>query len=169
MARFKLQQGDVLLNKLTETEIETLITTDPKKQRIGGSNPEFYKNGFNKLTTSDNQDTKVSDKNKCSTIHDKVILAFGEHTGHHHRFDRYNMNGFIATSVFRKSSRWDTGTVPDYVKIEEDPYFTGNKSKIGPKLTHEEHNAIEVPPGIYKVSIVREFDHIAGATRRGVD
>ena len=34
-----------------------------------------------------------------------------------------------------------------------------------PKLYHEEHNPIEVPPGYYRKTIVREFDHLMQDTR----
>ena len=42
-------------------------------------------------------------------------------------------------------------------------------TNVKAKLTHEEHNPIELPSGIYKVKIVREWDHIGGVSRNVVD
>ena len=55
-------------------------------------------------------------------------------------------------------------------------YRSGGLSKgnlhdtnVKAKLTHDEHNPIELPSGIYKVKIVREWDHIGGVSRNVVD
>lgn len=39
----------------------------------------------------------------------------------------------------------------------------------GTTVVHEEHNAIEVPPGTYRVSGVQEYDHFLEETRDVLD
>lgn len=92
----------------------------------------------------------------------KVVLAEGEATGHHHRFeiDRLDPDVFISSfhsrpSYFRRS----IGRFPEYINIE------GGEAT----LYHEEHNSLSIPPGLYRRSIVREFDHIGNSTRAVVD
>ena len=48
---------------------------------------------------------------------------------------------------------------PNYIRIESGDAV----------LTHEEHNALSIPPGEYEISQVREFDYLRGETRRVVD
>lgn len=36
-------------------------------------------------------------------------------------------------------------------------------------LKHEEHHTIEIPPGEYRIGIVRETDHLEGVTRQVAD
>lgn len=75
------------------------------------------------------------------------ILAYGEVTGHAHRFaDAEN-----AVETFR---------------ILNVIYMNVKKPTM---LTHEEHKPIEVPPGKYEIGIVRETDHMAGVTRQVAD
>ena len=47
----------------------------------------------------------------------------------------------------------------DFVKID------GNAAT----MIHEEHNPINVPPGVYRVTQVREFDHLSMTTRMVID
>ena len=73
-------------------------------------------------------------------------VAEGEVTGHAHRLDS-NSEVFI-----------DRKTNVRYLKV------------VAPSmLTHEEHHAREVPPGMYRIGIVRETDHIGKLTRRVAD
>lgn len=86
------------------------------------------------------------------------VLQLGEVTGHKHQFD-----GNAA------------------VEIWVDPQFAGKETSITPDegkfvivgdtayLKHEEHKPVEVPPGVYQVDIVREFDYDAMEARRVVD
>lgn len=39
----------------------------------------------------------------------------------------------------------------------------------GTEVVHEEHNPINVPPGIYEVGAVREYDHFAEVSRPVID
>lgn len=74
-------------------------------------------------------------------------LALGEATGHHHTFD-------------------DVDNSVEVFKIMNVIYMKLTKET---KLKHQEHNPINIPPGNYKVGIVRETDHLAGVTRRVAD
>ena len=133
----KIQQGDVVLIKITKEEFEKQFDND---------------NRWDKLR-------KESHTNKD----DKCILALGEHTGHHHRFEKNKMNGFRAIAWNRKHGQVNE---PIFLVIKEN---TLELQGDFPKLYHEEHNPVEVPPGYYKKEIVREFDHLLRDTRRVVD
>ena len=85
----------------------------------------------------------------------KVILALGEATGHHHRFELNKLDPGVTISSFYY--RYDNN--PSCFIIEG-----GNAT-----LYHEEHNPISVPPGFYRRTIVREFDHISSSFREVVD
>ena len=67
----------------------------------------------------------------------KAILAWGEVTGHRHRFEQDNVKMYAAND---NSGR-------RFVVISERPAT----------LFHEEHAPIECPPGIYEVIIQREW------------
>ena len=94
-------------------------------------------------------DLKSDNRQKC-------ILAYGEVSGHHHRFE-----GGKVTAFYKEG---DTG----------EPISGGNLRgsatnvrfvsipKAGAALIHEEHDAIKVAPGIYEVRRQREFDMMAG-------
>jgi len=72
-------------------------------------------------------------------------LAEGEATGHYH-----------------------AATAPD-VELYE---FEGGlilAAPSGTEVTHQEHAAVLVPPGVYDRSIVREYDHFAEEARQVVD
>ncbi len=74
------------------------------------------------------------------------IVAEGEATGHHHQFlddgvMLYEEKGDLYIEVFLDSST----------------------------LTHEEHHAIVVPKGIYKVVKQREYDPLNDIIRRVID
>ena len=106
----------------------------------------------------------VSLKDKRSRwIQDKrTVIAEGEVTGHAHAFNNNN-NPDVSITLFKAESLWGTrmqgSDTPNYVRIE------GGDAV----LTHEEHNALSIPPGEYEISQVREFDYLRGETRRVVD
>lgn len=93
----------------------------------------------------------------------KVILAFGEATGHHHRFELNEIgSGVTISTVYDKIGRygrWTYRNEPTYYILD------GGEAT----LYHEEHKPLTLPPGIYRRSIVREFDHIGNSTRAVVD
>ena len=86
---------------------------------------------------------------------DKIVLALGEATGHHHRFEAEKLNDMV--SVVGYGNR--NGGLSTYVEID------GGSAT----LYHEEHDPLELPPAIYQVSIVQEMDHISGNTRTVMD
>lgn len=67
----------------------------------------------------------------------KTILALGEATGHHHRFEQENVKMLHAND---NSGR-------RFVVISERPAT----------LFHEEHAPIECPPGTYEIFIARQW------------
>jgi quercetin dioxygenase-like cupin family protein len=75
-----------------------------------------------------------------------MTLAEGEATGHYHRVTEGKAELYMLTGQM-------------YMKVLTD------KAKI----THEEHNPIEVPKGLYKIDIVKEYDHFAEEVREVVD
>ena len=89
----------------------------------------------------------------------KVILAYGEVSGHHHRFECGNVTAFykegddltMAGGTALRGSRTDV----EYIAVP-----TG-----GASLVHEEHDAISVGEGAYRVIRQREFDLLEGVRR----
>lgn len=77
-----------------------------------------------------------------------LVLALGEATGHHHR---------IAP---RKGLK--------LLKID-DLLFVENNTGNPVDLVHEEHNPIQVGPGVWQVGQVREFDYLAKMERTVID
>ena len=92
----------------------------------------------------------------------KVILAEGEATGHHHRFEIQKLARGTSIVSYHDRSPYVGQRVsrfPHYILIKGGPAT----------LYHEEHNPLTLPPGLYRRSIVREFDHISRSTRTVVD
>lgn len=77
----------------------------------------------------------------------KVVLALGEVTGHHHRFEDFEPRTIC--QFFK-----DGDTLPSFISLTE---------PLG--LKHEEHATITVAPGNYAVRHQREFDMMAGVRR----
>ena len=74
------------------------------------------------------------------------ILAKGEVTGHAHRIEN------IAGVEF----------------VEKDGmFYIRNKKPI--TVTHEEHKPVTIPSGIWKVGIVREYDHFTEEVKNIAD
>lgn len=70
-----------------------------------------------------------------------IVLAEGEVTGHTHVVTTPGVESFVEDAMM-------------YIK-----------SIIPWEVRHEEHGPIEIPPGIYKIGRVREYDHIAEMER----
>ena len=89
----------------------------------------------------------------------KVILALGEATGHHHRFELNKLDPGVTVSTLheRYGGYGGSGYRRDasYCLIEGGPAT----------LYHEEHNPLTVPPGLYRRTIIREYDHISQSSR----
>lgn len=74
-----------------------------------------------------------------------LILAEGEATGHHHMV------------VDKTAVLWElNGNL--YLEVTETV-----------TITHEEHKALPIPTGIYRVGRVKEYDYFAEMERRVVD
>jgi hypothetical protein len=80
-----------------------------------------------------------------------IVLAEGEHTGHHHRIERK----FVP--------------LVELLEGEDGRRFLVNNSKKAVEVIHEEHKPITVDPGIYEVGNIHEVDHLAGLERKVID
>lgn len=69
------------------------------------------------------------------------VLREGEHTGHAHVATGEGVQLFAAR-----------GTL--YMRVPS-----------GTEVVHEEHEAVEVPAGVYEIGAVREYDHFAEVSR----
>jgi hypothetical protein len=86
---------------------------------------------------------RVSDLPAGATLEkdaNKVVLAYGEVTGHHHRFD-----DVLADPQSPRVRLWSAGA-ERYIQVLE-----------ASALTHEEHAPITLEPGVYKVTIQRQY------------
>ena len=90
----------------------------------------------------------------------KVILALGEATGHHHRFELNKLDpGVIISTLHERYGRYGGRVYRDsltYYLVEGGPAT----------LYHEEHNPLTLPPGLYRRTIIREYDHISNSFRK---
>lgn len=73
------------------------------------------------------------------------ILVEGEHTGHAHRVDTKTSDIWVLDNQL-------------YLEVVETT-----------PITHEEHKKIDIPPGIYQIGIVKEYDYTQDMERRVVD
>lgn len=91
----------------------------------------------------------------------KTILAYGEVTGHHHRFESDRV-----TSFYKEGEA-------DFAGGGSGTALRGSRTDVefvsvgagGADLVHEEHSAIHVPTGDYAVVRQREFDLMEGVRR----
>ena len=107
---------------------------------------------------------KIDDWSKAyqNDITDDVVIALGEETGHSHTFyDNDNAN-IVVNTYGKAQSIQGLGEVPMFVEVKAKPEKFAT-------LKHEEHNKLELPPGLYRTRIVREFDHLSQRTRNVVD
>jgi len=99
---------------------------------------------------------------------DKVILK-GEVTGHAHKLEGSAKILEVAEGIanpFFDSPRmtWDRGTLTAHLDI--DTFAPGQNSQVigyavvdsPAELTHEEHNTITIPKGVYQIRRQREYD-----------
>ena len=136
----KFQQGDVLFIK-SSREVEHDNNKDSSSIRLGQ---------YSKANKNDDP------------VDGKTTVALGEGTGHSHTFyENDNANVVVNTYGFLPSIQ-GLGKVPMYVEVKAKPEKFAT-------LKHEEHNKLELPPGLYKTRIVREFDHLSQRTRNVVD
>ena len=78
-----------------------------------------------------------------------VVLALGEKTGHKHVISTLNPNDLQA-----------------WKQLEGGWIIT---LKTEGTLTHNQHGALTIAPGTYRVGQEREYDHFADISRRVID
>ena len=142
----KYQQGDVLF--VEEPEGKWNFKQDSNREVMVPSKTTSnqYRSYGHKIETQSTKNVDV------------ITVAHGEATGHTHAFRMSQQIPGIEITAFGET-RTRVGSIPEFIKI------TGNPAVI----KHEEHNALTIPAGHYRVGIVREFDHISGTARYVVD
>tara|TARA_B100000315_G_scaffold38476_1_gene33215 strand:- start:271 stop:738 length:468 start_codon:yes stop_codon:yes gene_type:complete len=153
----KYQQGDVLFVLAEEDQWHII------EENLPAHNPYKHRTRFIMKPTSKNEYGRIfketarvnSDWNNKENV---LTVAHGEITGHSHAFNMVDHPPGIAITAFGKRTT-RVGNIPEFIKI------TGDSAVI----KHEEHNALSIPAGHYKVSIVKEWDHISGIARYVVD
>jgi hypothetical protein len=141
----KYQQGDVLFLE---------VPKDKWSFKQDGSREVMMPMKDGKAYGSYGHKAETQSTDKC----DVITVAHGEATGHSHAFRMSQQAPDVAIIAFG-ATRTRVGEVPEFIKI------TGSPAVI----KHEEHNPLTIPTGHYRVSIVREFDHISGTARFVVD
>jgi len=141
----KYQQGDVLFLE---------VPKDKWSFKQDGSREVMMPMKDGKAYGSYGHKAETQSTDKC----DVITVAHGEATGHSHAFRMSQQAPDVAIIAFG-ATRTRVGEVPEFIKI------TGSPAVI----KHEEHNPLTIPTGHYRVSIVREFDHISGTARYVVD
>ena len=126
----KYQQGDVLMLRINDnTEMMETFT------------------GF--------KGKSITHSRKNPSESSVATLALGEATGHHHSIDVMDDEN-KDVEVIRHFNNWGwnnrnrqgLGNVPEYFQVN------GSEATI----KHQEHEAITLPEGIYRVRIVKEYD-----------
>ena len=142
----KYQQGDVLFVEVPEGKWDFKQDGNKEVMIPSKTKDQRYRSYGHK---TESQSTKNVDV---------ITVAHGEATGHTHSFRMSQQAPDVAITAYG-GTRTRVGDVPEFIKI------TGSPAVI----KHEEHNALTIPAGHYKVGIVREFDHISGTARYVVD
>lgn len=109
-----------------------------------------------KIDESEEKDT-IRHRQLKKDIMNKVVIRYGEATGHHHRFELKDL--IPGTEVAAYGRNYSDSDRVDVIKVD------GGEAT----MIHEEHNPINIPPGMYKVTQVREFDHLSMTTRMVID
>lgn len=76
-------------------------------------------------------------------------VAYGEVTNHHHSFTRDGDQVLLYGSV----------NSPEILEVKSESAL----------LTHQEHDAIEIPSGLYKIESERNYDYWTKAVKKVVD
>ena len=142
----KYQQGDVLFVEVSEGKWDFKQDGNKEVMIPSKNKDQPYQSYGHKRESQSTKDVDV------------ITVAHGEATGHTHSFRMSQQTPGVAITAYG-GTRTRVGDVPEFIKI------TGDSAVI----KHEEHNALTIPAGHYKVGIVREFDHISGISRYVVD
>lgn len=90
------------------------------------------------------------------------IIQEGEHTGHAHRIVMFRHGEMAASTPMVYEPNWEMLRDKDgirYLRVKDKPI----------EISHEEHKTISVPPGEYRIGIVREYSHFDEEARNVVD
>ena len=79
------------------------------------------------------------------------VLARGEATGHCHEAFGQDVALYMDVELY---------------KADANLYLVAPE---GAEVRHQEHDPVKVPPGVYVIQIVREYDHFAEESRRVYD
>ena len=142
----KYQQGDVLFVEVPEGKWDFKQDGNKEVMIPSKNKDQPYQSYGHKRESQSTKDVDV------------ITVAHGEATGHTHSFRMSQQTPGVAITAYG-GTKTRVGDVPEFIKI------TGSPAVI----KHEEHNALTIPAGHYEVSIVREWDHIAGRSRYVVD
>ena len=142
----KYQQGDVLFVEVPEGKWDFKQDGNKEVMIPSKTKDQPYQSYGHKRESQSTKDVDV------------ITVAHGEATGHTHSFRMSQQTPDVTITAYG-GIKTRVGDVPEFIKI------TGSPAVI----KHEEHNALTIPVGHYRVGIVREFDHIAGRTRYVVD
>lgn len=92
-----------------------------------------------------------------------ATIAFGEMTGHNHTF--YDTEACVAEKFDHRTEKGSKK-----VQLFEAPDKSLFAQIIEPVwLKHQEHKPIAFKPGVYRIGIVREYDHVEKLARKVVD
>ena len=152
----KYQQGDVLFVEVDEHK--WIIEEDNRTSKDNVKDKLYKMTPTRNMRTKFYASTKYMNESVTGGNKENLTVAFGEATGHSHKFNMVNHDSKIAIMSFGQRST-SVGQIPEFVNI------TGGPATI----KHEEHAALTIPEGHYKVSIVKEYDHMAGRARFVVD
>ena len=142
----KYQQGDVLFVEVPEGKWDFKQDGNKEVMIPSKNKDQPYQSYGHKRESQSTKDVDV------------ITVAHGEATGHTHSFRMSQQASNVAITAYG-GIKTRVGDVPEFIKI------TGDSATI----KHEEHKPLTIPTGHYKVSIVREFDHISGTARFVVD
>lgn len=107
----------------------------------------YYQQGDVLLKSCD----RLPEDLECLTGDGRLVLQHGESTGHMHKFTKKsNVDVYVRPGATKLLNHGMT-IVPGIGKfiIVREPSI----------LRHEEHKEILIPPGIYEMDLVREYDY----------
>ena len=152
----KYQQGDVLFVEVDKGKWNIDVNNHTHDD---GTRDKVYK----MVPTKDERSRFYSSKKYMKTLvkggeKEHLTVAFGEATGHSHKFNMENHDPKITVMSFGQTST-SVGLIPEFINIIGGPAT----------IKHEEHAALTIPQGHYKVNIVKEYDHMLRRARLVVD
>lgn len=120
------------------------------------TNTEFYQQG-------DALAFRINELPEDLTPIKGATIAFGEMTGHNHTF--YDTETCVAEKF---DHRTDKGSKKvQLFEAKDKSLFAQIVDTVW--LKHQEHKPIKVDPGVYRIGIVREYDHVEKLSRKVVD